>query len=38
MEAMLVHRVSETDWLRESLFETVMDALVGAPQPDRFVF
>ncbi|MFI4891108.1 MAG: protein-L-isoaspartate O-methyltransferase [Steroidobacterales bacterium] len=38
MEAMLVHRVSETEWLRESLFETVLEALVGAPRPDRFVF
>jgi protein-L-isoaspartate(D-aspartate) O-methyltransferase len=38
MEAMLLHRVSETEWLRESLFETVMDALIGAAGPDRFVF
>ncbi|MFI4890821.1 MAG: protein-L-isoaspartate O-methyltransferase [Steroidobacterales bacterium] len=38
MEAMLVHRVSETEWLRESLFETVLEALVGAPGPDGFVF
>jgi len=38
MDAMLVRRVSATQWLRESLFETVLDALVGAPHPDRFVF
>jgi protein-L-isoaspartate(D-aspartate) O-methyltransferase len=38
MEAMLVHRVSATEWLRESLFETVLDTLVGAQGPDRFVF
>jgi protein-L-isoaspartate(D-aspartate) O-methyltransferase len=38
MDAMLVRRVSDTQWLRESLFETVIDALVGASGPDRFVF
>jgi protein-L-isoaspartate(D-aspartate) O-methyltransferase len=38
MEAMLVRRVTETQWLRESLFETVLEALTGAAQPDRFVF
>ena len=38
MDAMLVRRVSATQWLRESLFETVIDALVGAPGPDGFVF
>ena len=38
MDAMLVRRVSATQWLRESLFETVLDALVGAPTPDGFVF
>jgi protein-L-isoaspartate(D-aspartate) O-methyltransferase len=38
MEALLVRRVSETQWLRESLFETVLESLVGAPAPDGFVF
>jgi protein-L-isoaspartate(D-aspartate) O-methyltransferase len=38
MDAMLVRRVSATQWLRESLFETVIDALIGATGPDRFVF
>jgi protein-L-isoaspartate(D-aspartate) O-methyltransferase len=38
MEALLVRRVSETQWLRESLFETVLDTLVGAPAPDGFIF
>jgi len=38
MEALLVRRVSTTEWLRESLFETVVEPLVNAPQPPRFVF
>ncbi len=38
MDALLVRRVSETQWLRESLFETVLESLVGAPAPDGFVF
>jgi protein-L-isoaspartate(D-aspartate) O-methyltransferase len=38
MDALLVRRVSETQWLRESLFETVLDSLVGAAAPDGFVF
>jgi protein-L-isoaspartate(D-aspartate) O-methyltransferase len=38
MDALLVRRVSETQWLRESLFETVLDKLVGAAAPDGFVF
>lgn len=38
MDAMLVRRVSATQWLRESLFETVLDPLIGAPRPDGFVF
>lgn len=38
MEALLVRRVSATEWLRESLFETVIAPLVNAPQPSKFVF
>jgi protein-L-isoaspartate(D-aspartate) O-methyltransferase len=38
MEARLVTRVGPAEWLTESLFETVMDPLVHAPQAPRFVF
>ncbi len=38
MEALLVTRVGDHKWTRESLFETVFPALVNAPQPKRFSF
>lgn len=38
MEAWQVTRVGEREWQRESLFETVVDPLINAPQPPRFVF
>jgi protein-L-isoaspartate(D-aspartate) O-methyltransferase len=38
MEAWQVTRVGEREWQRESLFETVIDPLIHAPQPPRFVF
>jgi protein-L-isoaspartate(D-aspartate) O-methyltransferase len=38
MEALLIRRVSQTEWLRESLFETVVPPLMNAPQPSGFVF
>jgi protein-L-isoaspartate(D-aspartate) O-methyltransferase len=38
MEALLVRRVTDTEWLRESLFETAIDPLVGGPRRDAFVF
>jgi protein-L-isoaspartate(D-aspartate) O-methyltransferase len=38
MEAMLVRRVDENEWTRESLFETVIDPLINATAPQRFVF
>jgi protein-L-isoaspartate(D-aspartate) O-methyltransferase len=38
MEASLVRRVSEREWVRESLFETVVEPLVNAAAPPRFVF
>ena len=37
MEAMLVHRTGEREWVRESLFETVLSPLAGAEAPRRFV-
>lgn len=38
MEAWKVTRVGEREWQRESLFETVIDPLLNAPQPPKFVF
>jgi protein-L-isoaspartate(D-aspartate) O-methyltransferase len=38
MEAWQVTRVGEREWQRESLFETVTDPLINAPQPSAFVF
>ena len=38
MDAILVRRVDTSEWVRESLFETVIDPLIHAPQADRFVF
>ncbi|HLY51567.1 MAG TPA: protein-L-isoaspartate O-methyltransferase [Steroidobacteraceae bacterium] len=38
MEARLIRRISETAWATDSLFETVIDPLVNAPQPARFRF
>lgn len=38
MEAILVRRVDTGEWIRESLFETVIDPLVNATQAPRFVF
>ncbi len=38
MEAQLLTRVSASQWMEESLFETELPALIGARQPDRFVF
>ena len=37
MEAMLVHRTGEREWIRESMFETVLPPLTGAVAPRRFV-
>ena len=37
MEAMLVQRTGEREWIRESMFETVLPPLVGAEAPRRFV-
>src|ERR1700724_3536181 len=38
MDAVLVRRVDSTEWIRESLFETVIDPLVNATAPRGFVF
>jgi protein-L-isoaspartate(D-aspartate) O-methyltransferase len=38
MDAILVRRVDSTEWIRESLFETVIDPLVNATAPQGFVF
>ena len=37
MEAMLVRRAGEAEWIRESLFETVLPRLEGSEAPRRFV-
>jgi protein-L-isoaspartate(D-aspartate) O-methyltransferase len=38
MEALLIRRTGASTFTRESLFETVLDPLDHAPQPERFVF
>jgi protein-L-isoaspartate(D-aspartate) O-methyltransferase len=38
MSAVRVRRVDRTEWLRESLFETVIDPLQNAPAAPAFVF
>ena len=38
MDAILVRRVDGTEWIRESLFETVIDPLINATAAQRFVF
>jgi protein-L-isoaspartate(D-aspartate) O-methyltransferase len=38
MDALLIRRVDGAEWIRESLFETVIDPLVNAPAPQGFVF
>jgi protein-L-isoaspartate(D-aspartate) O-methyltransferase len=38
MEARLIRRTGEDQWATESLFETVIPPLIGAPEPPRFVF
>ncbi|HME41239.1 MAG TPA: protein-L-isoaspartate O-methyltransferase [Steroidobacteraceae bacterium] len=38
MDAILVRRVDSGEWIRESLFETDIDALINAPAALKFVF
>jgi protein-L-isoaspartate(D-aspartate) O-methyltransferase len=38
MDAMLVRRVDTNEWIRESLFETVVEPLINAGAAQKFVF
>jgi protein-L-isoaspartate(D-aspartate) O-methyltransferase len=38
MDAILVRRVDQDEWIRESLFETVIDPLINATAAQKFVF
>jgi protein-L-isoaspartate(D-aspartate) O-methyltransferase len=38
MDAVLVRRVDDTEWIRESLFETVIESLINATSAQAFVF
>ena len=38
MDAILVRRVDNAEWIRESLFETVIEPLINATAAQRFVF
>jgi protein-L-isoaspartate(D-aspartate) O-methyltransferase len=38
MDAILVRRVDQSEWIRESLFETVIDPLINATAAQGFVF
>jgi protein-L-isoaspartate(D-aspartate) O-methyltransferase len=38
MDALLIRRVDSSEWIRESLFETVIEPLRNAAAPPRFVF
>jgi protein-L-isoaspartate(D-aspartate) O-methyltransferase len=38
MDAVLVRRVDDSEWIRESLFETVIGPLLNATAPQGFVF
>jgi protein-L-isoaspartate(D-aspartate) O-methyltransferase len=38
MDAVLVRRVDTNEWIRESLFETVVEPLINATAAQRFVF
>jgi protein-L-isoaspartate(D-aspartate) O-methyltransferase len=38
MDAILVRRVDDTEWIRESIFETVIDPLVNATAAQGFIF
>lgn len=36
MQALLITRLDRADWVRESLFETVLEPMANAPRPSRF--
>jgi protein-L-isoaspartate(D-aspartate) O-methyltransferase len=38
MEAYLIRRISEIEWIEDSLFELFLPALIGAPRVNHFVF
>jgi protein-L-isoaspartate(D-aspartate) O-methyltransferase len=38
MDAILVRRVDSNEWIRESLFETVVEPLINAMAPQKFIF
>ena len=38
MDAILVRRVDGHEWIRESLFETVVEPLINAAAAQKFVF
>ena len=38
MDAILVRRVDNAEWIRESLFETVIEPLINATAAQRFIF
>ena len=38
MDAIMVRRVGEAEWIRDSLFETVIDPLINATASRGFVF
>jgi protein-L-isoaspartate(D-aspartate) O-methyltransferase len=38
MDAILVRRVDTAEWIRESLFETVIEPLINAIAAQKFVF
>jgi protein-L-isoaspartate(D-aspartate) O-methyltransferase len=38
MDAVLVRRVDDSEWIRESLFETVIEPLINATSAQAFVF
>jgi hypothetical protein len=38
MDAILVRRVDSNEWIRESLFETVVEPLINAVAEQKFVF
>jgi protein-L-isoaspartate(D-aspartate) O-methyltransferase len=38
MDAVLIRRVDQAEWIWESLFETVIDPLINATAPQGFVF
>ena len=38
MDAILVRRVDGNEWIRESLFETVVEPLINAVAAQKFVF